>query len=116
MPNRDPKQDEGLTDIPASEEEFLLEEILAEYGGSLEQTLLREAEPAGGGKAPDPEPASAPEAAPAAPEGRTPEPERPARRERRRNAPPEPVISAAPSAVVRPELNLMASTAQRGMR
>ena len=32
------------TDVPASDEEFSLEEILAEYGGSLEQQLLRQAE------------------------------------------------------------------------
>ena len=45
MSNRDPKIEDGLTDIPASDEEFSLEEILAEYGGSLEQVLLRDTEP-----------------------------------------------------------------------
>ena len=34
----------GGTDVPAAEGEFSLEEILAEYGGSLEQHMLREAE------------------------------------------------------------------------
>ena len=32
------------TEVPPSKEEFSLEEILAEYGGSLEDQLLREAE------------------------------------------------------------------------
>lgn len=32
------------TDVPASDEPYTLEEILAEYGGSLEQQLLRQAE------------------------------------------------------------------------
>ena len=32
------------TDVPASDEVFSLEEILAEYGGSLEQQLMRQAE------------------------------------------------------------------------
>lgn len=36
---------EDVTGVPASEEAYSLEEILAEFGGSLEQTLLKEAEP-----------------------------------------------------------------------
>ena len=34
----------GGTDVPPAAEEFSLEEILAEYGGSLEQHLLQDAE------------------------------------------------------------------------
>lgn len=34
----------GSTDVPAAEGEFSLEEILAEYGGSLEQHMLRDVE------------------------------------------------------------------------
>ena len=41
MAKQEPKLDENLTDVPASGEDYSLEEILAEYGGSLEQTLLR---------------------------------------------------------------------------
>ena len=33
---------EDITGIPASEDDYSLEEILAEFGGSLEQTLLKE--------------------------------------------------------------------------
>lgn len=46
MSNQDPNRETeyGLTGIPPSREKFSLEEILAEYGGSLEQTLLRQAE------------------------------------------------------------------------
>ena len=51
MSNQDPKIEEGLTGVPASGEEFSLEEILAEYGGSLEQVLLRETEEATGEEA-----------------------------------------------------------------
>ena len=32
---------ENATDVPAAHEDYSLEEILAEFGGSLEQTLLR---------------------------------------------------------------------------
>ena len=35
MSNQDPKIEEGLTGVPASGEEFSLEEILAEYGGQI---------------------------------------------------------------------------------
>ena len=54
MSNQDPKIEEGLTGVPASGEEFSLEEILAEYGGSLEQVLLRETEEATGEEAASP--------------------------------------------------------------
>ena len=43
----DPKEEktqyglDNVTDIPASDEEYSLEEILAEFGGSLEHTLLK---------------------------------------------------------------------------
>nr|WP_326185744.1 hypothetical protein [uncultured Oscillibacter sp.] len=56
----------GTTDVPPAEGEFSLEEILAEYGGSLEQQMLRgverelEAETA----PPAPGPASAPKSEP----------------------------------------------------
>jgi len=69
MSNRDPKIEDGLTGIPASDEEFSLEEILAEYGGSLEQVLLRGTEE------------TAAEAAPSAPESPLSE---------REDTPPEP--------------------------
>ena len=36
---------ENATDVPADSEDYSLEEILAEFGGSLEQTLLRDTEP-----------------------------------------------------------------------
>src|SRR5699024_2180565 len=38
----------GGTDIPPSEEDFSLEEILAEYGAGREQNLLRDVERAAG--------------------------------------------------------------------
>ena len=63
MSNRDPKIEDGLTGIPASDEEFSLEEILAEYGGSLEQVLLRGTEET--------------ETAPPPPESPPPDPESP---------------------------------------
>ena len=55
-----PKDDKNIP-VPAPEDDYSLEEILAEYGGSLEHHLLRETEaPA------DPEPPTAPaEPAPA---------------------------------------------------
>lgn len=44
------------TDVPASNEEFSLEEILAEFGGSLEERLLQQAEsPEGGTPSPEEE-------------------------------------------------------------
>lgn len=45
---------ENATDVPAEQEDYSLEEILAEFGGSLEQTLLR-------GMEPKPEPEEPPE-------------------------------------------------------
>ena len=36
--------DAFLTDVPAGEEEFSLEEILAEYGGSRSQKLMEDVE------------------------------------------------------------------------
>ena len=102
MSNREEKLDANLTDVPASEEEFSLEEILAEYGGSLEQVLLRETE-----EQPE-EKASPPPEAPleSAPSPR-PEPDRreesPTGREaekartiKRPSPPPEPEIPPAP--------------------
>lgn len=44
MSNPDPKIEDSLTGVPASDEEYSLEEILAEYGGGLEQELLRDTE------------------------------------------------------------------------
>lgn len=41
--HQDQKTEYDLTGIPPLDEEFSLEEILAEYGGSLEQVLLRQA-------------------------------------------------------------------------
>ncbi len=62
------------TEVPASEEDFSLEDILAEYGGSRGQQILREAEAeAGLSEAPPP---PAPKAAQSPPEAETP-PDRP---------------------------------------
>ena len=60
MSNREEKLDANLTDVPASEEDFSLEEILAEYGGSLEQVLLRETEDTPPPPEPAPEPSPEP--------------------------------------------------------
>lgn len=72
---------EDITGVPAEEEEYSLEEILAEFGGGLEQTLLRqpagaeEAEPVPAASRPEmpdvpPPPAAAPEIPAAAPAAR----------------------------------------------
>ena len=82
MSNREEKLDANLTDVPASEEEFSLEEILAEYGGSLEQVLLRETEDA---LPPEPAPESPPRPEPEAQR----EPEKRKRPAGRKPAPPE---------------------------
>lgn len=72
MSNQDPNRETeyDLTGIPASQEKFSLEEILAEYGGSLEQTLLRQAEEVIRAEeaAKAPEPPETPAGAPASPE------------------------------------------------
>ena len=70
---------------PAPEEDYSLEEILAEYGGSLEHHLLRDAEAPAKPPAPPEEPAPAKE--PEAP----PVPEPPAE-----EAPPEPPRRRSP--------------------
>lgn len=70
------------TDVPAAEGEFSLEEILAEYGGSLEQQMLRNVE-----REMEPEPA--PEPAP------RPEPKKPA---------PPPEKPPAPDPAIQAEL------------
>ena len=62
--------DTGDTGVPAAEGEFSLEEILAEYGGSLEQQMLRGVEP-------QPEQKPAPERAKAAPPPKAPEEPKP---------------------------------------
>lgn len=63
----------GSTDVPAAEGEFSLEEILAEYGGSLEQQMLRDVE-RGLEPEPAPEPAPKPEPKkPAPPQEKPPE-------------------------------------------
>ena len=71
MANQDPKIEEGLTGVPASGEEFSLEEILAEYGGSLEQVLLRETEEATGEEAASREASALPTPTPPAAEKQT---------------------------------------------
>lgn len=43
--NQNPYGLDNATDVPAEEEDYTLEEILEEFGGSLEQTLLRGMEP-----------------------------------------------------------------------
>lgn len=72
MSNPDPKIEDSLTDVPASDEEYSLEEILAEYGGSLEQVLLRDTEAESG---PQPEKASQLPIDPSDPQPKTVQPE-----------------------------------------
>lgn len=72
---------ENATDVPADSEDYSLEEILAEFGGSLEQTLLRDTEPE-------------PEEPPPEPENQIPPPPRPVPG-RARPLPPE--TGAAPA-------------------
>jgi len=80
MSLHDTKTEYDLTSVPALDEDFSLEEILAEYGSSRGQKILREAEepaPAEPGPkptAPETQPEPAP-AAPAAPEVPAAEPE-----------------------------------------
>ncbi|MCI9332469.1 MAG: hypothetical protein HFG05_09895 [Oscillibacter sp.] len=62
-----PKDDNHIPAAPSQEEDYSLEEILAEYGGSLEHHLLREAEPPSQKEA-------APETAPKAPSDAAPPP------------------------------------------
>lgn len=68
----------GSTDVPAAEGDFSLEEILAEYGGSLEQHMLRdverELEPQPAPK-PEPKPEPQPEPKKAAPPEKAPVPD-----------------------------------------
>lgn len=73
------------TDVPASDEEFSLEEILAEYGGSLEQQLLRQAE-AGA----EPKEAESPEEAPEPKQAEPPKEAEPTTAESPKETPPEP--------------------------
>ena len=84
-----PKDDNN---IPAPEEDYSLEEILAEYGGSLEHHLLREAEEA-------PQPAEAPVQEPAPPaEEAPPPPEPPAEEPAPESEPPVEEAPPAPEA------------------
>ncbi len=80
-----PKDDKNIP-VPAPEDDYSLEEILAEYGGSLEHHLLRETEaPA------DSEPPAAPaEPAPAQEPETPPVPEPPPKEEAPPPPPPEP--------------------------
>ena len=80
-----PKDDKNIP-VPAPEDDYSLEEILAEYGGSLEHHLLRKTEaPA------DPEPPAAPaEPAPAQEPETPPVPEPPPEEEAPPSPPPEP--------------------------
>ena len=83
------KYDAPLTDVPPLAEDFSLEEILAEYGGSREQRIMEDVEQA----VRETEPSPAPEELPAPPPRRTapkkpepkPGPRSPLRRPRRRN-------------------------------
>ena len=61
------KYDAPLTDVPPLAEEFSLEEILAEYGGSREQRIMEDVEQA----VRETEPSPAPEEPPAPPPRRT---------------------------------------------
>ncbi len=74
-----PKDDHNIP-APAPEDDYSLEEILAEYGGSLEHHLLRAAEP------PPPAPQ---ESSPKQTAGAAPAPEVPAEKEPPVQAPPE---------------------------
>ena len=69
MSNQEPKHEKeyDLTGIPPLEEEFTLEEILSEFGGSLEQMLLRQAEGILAAEGAPAEPPSAPAEEPASP-------------------------------------------------
>ena len=100
MASKDEREfDSGLTggtDVPASEEDFSLEEILAEYGAGREQRLLadveqevrREAEPA----------ASVPEPAPQEPSPKAEARQKPADpRAKRKEAPPPQKPPAGPA-------------------
>ena len=73
------------TDVPASDEEFSLEEILAEYGGSLEQQLLRQAEAEA-----EPKEAESPEEAPEPKQAEPPKEAEPTTAESPKETPPEP--------------------------
>ena len=74
---------ENATDVPASHEDYSLEEILAEFGGSLEQMLLKgaktppeeDAPPLPPDQAQPPLQPVSPEARSLPPEGKPPEPE-----------------------------------------
>lgn len=79
-----PKDDKNIP-VPAPEDDYSLEEILAEYGGSLEHHLLRETEaPA------DPEPPAAPAEPAPAQEPETPPVPEPPPEEEAPPSPPEP--------------------------
>ncbi len=77
-----PKDDNNIS-VPAPEDNYSLEEILAEYGGSLEHHLLRDMEEA-------PAPAEAPPAEPAPEEAPPAEPETPPEPPAEEPAAPEP--------------------------
>ena len=64
MSLHDTKTEYDLTSVPALDEDFSLEEILAEYGSSRGQKILREAEKPAPAE-PKPAPPSNPESAPA---------------------------------------------------
>ena len=66
-------KDENQLNAPAPEDGYSLEEILAEYGGSLEHHLLRETEPPEA-PAPGPAPPEAPPVPVAPPEPEAPPP------------------------------------------
>ena len=105
MASKDEREfDSGLTggtDVPASEEDFSLEEILAEYGAGREQRLLadveqevrREAEPA----------ASVPEPAPQEPSPKAEARQKPAAPRAKRKEVPPPQKPPAGPAPDRPE-------------
>ena len=103
MASKDEREfDSGLTggtDVPASEEDFSLEEILAEYGAGREQRLLadveqevrREAEPA----------ASVPEPAPQEPSPKAETRQKPAApRAKRKEVPPPQKPPAGPAPIL----------------
>ena len=96
MSLHDTKTEYDLTSVPALDEEFSLEEILAEYGGSRGDTILREAERT----APAPEEPGPSEPRQEAPKAPAPEPE-PASEPQ--PAVPEPEEKPAPASAPEPE-------------
>ena len=74
--NKNPYGLENATDVPADQEDYSLEEILAEFGGSLEQMLLKGTEAAEEASPPPPPPPVPPPPQPVPPRARPLPPEK----------------------------------------